>query len=136
MNTHCLALLAVFLPIVEEYAPSITIQIDTVGLAPRSNIDSEKDSSAPPRAALATGVIMLKVPPVCSSPHIPHIFFFPSKKTYFLLFIQTTKELHVEAAPRHAKIMPGGDTTLDVKARTPSLLLPALTPPLKKGYQF
>jgi hypothetical protein len=51
-------------PIIEDYAPSITIQVDVVGLTERLNVDGEKDGNAPPRPALGTASITLTVPPV------------------------------------------------------------------------
>ena len=65
---------ALFFPILEEYAPNITIQVDSVGLAQRNNVDSEKDSSAPPRSALATGSITINVPPVSKNSILSFFF--------------------------------------------------------------
>ncbi len=55
------------MPIIEEYAPNIAIQVDVVGLTERLNVDGQKDGSAPPRPALGTASITLTVPPVPST---------------------------------------------------------------------
>ncbi|KAL6044106.1 Alpha-2-Macroglobulin, variant 2 [Balamuthia mandrillaris] len=77
-------------PILEEYAPSINIQVDTVGLAKRSNLDNKEEENAPPRPALATATIELIVPP-------------------------TTRELTVTVTPQHTKVIPGGETVVAVR---------------------
>lgn len=51
-------------PIIEDYAPNIMIQVDIVGLTERLNIDGQKDNTAPPRPALGSASITLTVPPV------------------------------------------------------------------------
>src|SRR5690606_32571896 len=50
-------------PIEEAMTPSITVQVDLVGAAPRRGEDGKIDPTLPKRPAYAVGAVALSVPP-------------------------------------------------------------------------
>ena len=77
------------IPIEEGWTPNVHLQVDLVGAAAR-----ESTAAVPDRPAFATGTVSLPIPP-------------------------RGRTLAVEAAPRDAKVAPGGKTTIDVRLRGP-----------------
>lgn len=51
------------IPIDDAYAPSLQVQLDLVGAAPRTQDNGQPDPALPPRPAFAMGQIGLSVPP-------------------------------------------------------------------------
>ncbi|MFZ1400766.1 MAG: MG2 domain-containing protein, partial [Candidatus Promineifilaceae bacterium] len=51
------------IPITEAHIPNLTVQVDVVGSAPRTNDAGEPLAAVPPRPAFATGSLSLSVPP-------------------------------------------------------------------------
>jgi uncharacterized protein YfaS (alpha-2-macroglobulin family) len=51
------------IPITNEHIPNLSMQIDVVGSAPRTDDDGEELPDVPPRPAFATGSLNLSVPP-------------------------------------------------------------------------
>ncbi|MCX4239452.1 Ig-like domain-containing alpha-2-macroglobulin family protein [Paraliomyxa miuraensis] len=79
-------------PIEEAMTPSITVQVDLAGAAPRRGEDGKVDPKLPKRPAYAVGTAALSVPPR-----------------------QRTLALSVE--PGKPKIEPGGETTVAVQVK-------------------
>ena len=50
-------------PVLEAYIPSVGVQVDLVGAAPRRNSQGQVDASLPSRPAFASGSLELSVPP-------------------------------------------------------------------------
>ncbi len=83
------------IPIDEAWTPGVTVQVDLVGTAPRTNDDgTPADGATPPRPAFATGTIDLKIPPV-------------------------TRALTVTATPAATDLSPGAGTTVTVAVAGP-----------------
>jgi alpha-2-macroglobulin len=76
----------------ETHFPSVIVQIDLVGTAPRVGDDGKPLAGVPRRPAYAKGAITLPVPPV-------------------------TRGLRVEAIPAESRLEPGGETELVVDVR-------------------
>jgi alpha-2-macroglobulin len=74
----------------ETHFPSVIVQVDLVGTAPRIGDDGESLAGAPRRPAYAKGTITLPVPPVA-------------------------RELSVKATPAVSKLEPGGETELAIE---------------------
>lgn len=81
-------------PIDEAWTPGVTVQVDLVGTAPRTDDDGRPVDGAPPRPAFATGTVDLKIPPV-------------------------TRALTVTATPAAAALSPGVGTTVTVAVAGP-----------------
>ena len=79
-------------PIVDAMTPSVQVQVDLVGSAPRRGPDGKVSPDLPPRPAYASGTVVLQVPP-----------------------LRRTLTLGVE--PGVAKIEPGGKTTVGVEVK-------------------
>ncbi len=79
-------------PIGEEHIPNVYVQVDLVGSAVRVDDAGNDLLDLPRRPAYARGQLNLAVPPL-------------------------SRRLHLEAAPRSAKLEPGGETTIDVTVR-------------------
>ncbi len=77
------------IPIDDAMTPSVMVQVDLVGTAPRRGADGKTDPDLPRRPALAVGSISLSVPPL-------------------------RRTLSVTATPARAKLEPGGKTTVNV----------------------
>ncbi|MEM6989523.1 MAG: MG2 domain-containing protein, partial [Myxococcota bacterium] len=77
-------------PIVDAMTPSILVQVDVVGSAPRRDDDGKVDPKLPRRPAYATGSVSLSVPP-------------------------RQRTLDVKVSPGVSKIEPGGSTHVDVQ---------------------
>ncbi len=77
------------LPIEEAYLPDITLNVELVGAAPRTDDQGEPLPELPVRPAYAAGEITLNVPPL-------------------------RRTLAVEATLADRELMPGGETTLDL----------------------
>ncbi len=82
-------------PISEDDIPNVTVQVDLVGAAARLDAAGEPDESLPRRPAYATGSLDLRVPAYA-------------------------RTLAVEVSPRESEVEPGGQTTVDVRARDAS----------------
>ncbi|MCB9561597.1 MAG: Ig-like domain-containing protein [Kofleriaceae bacterium] len=76
-------------PIKDAYVPNLFVQVDLVGKTARLGDDGQPATNLPDRPAYAMGVLNLPVP--------------PKRRT-----------LHVEVAPRSAKVEPGVKTQMDV----------------------
>jgi uncharacterized protein YfaS (alpha-2-macroglobulin family) len=76
-------------PVTEEHFPSLHVQVDVVGSAPRLDDKGNEVKGLPRRPAFASGAATLKVPPL-------------------------KRKLKLEVKPRKAKLVPGGTTTIDV----------------------
>ena len=83
------ASLAMEVPILAEHIPDVTVQVDLVGSAPRSDDSGEVKDDLPRRVAFASGTLTFKVPPL-------------------------TRTLDVQAVPRAAALEPGGETVIDL----------------------
>jgi uncharacterized protein YfaS (alpha-2-macroglobulin family) len=79
-------------PILEAHIPDVTVQIDVVGSAGRTDDKGEPRDDLPRRVAYAKGSLTFEVPPL-------------------------ERTLAVEAKPRKTKIDPGGKTTIDLVVR-------------------
>jgi len=79
-------------PILEEYVPDVTVQVDLVGSAMRTDDQGEPREDLPRRVAFASGNLTFKVPPLA-------------------------RTLQVTAAPREPALEPGSETTIDVSVR-------------------
>lgn len=77
------------LPLTDAHYPSLSLQVDLVGSAPRIDARGEPDLKLPRRPAYASGSTSLAVPP-------------------------RQRSLEVEVAPRVRKLLPGGSTVIDV----------------------
>lgn len=76
-------------PIEEAMTPSITVQVDLVGAAPRRGEDGKVDPKLPKRPAYAMGSAVLEIPP-------------------------RQRTLTLSVAPAQAKLEPGGKTSVQV----------------------
>lgn len=77
-------------PIEEAMTPSITVQVDLVGAAPRRGADGKVDASLPRRPAYAVGSATLAVPP-------------------------RQRTLRLAVAPAQAKLEPGAETSVAIE---------------------
>jgi uncharacterized protein YfaS (alpha-2-macroglobulin family) len=73
----------------EWYMPSVQVQVDVVGSAPRLDNKGEEEKTLPRRPAYANGSISLSVPAL-------------------------SRALTVTVTPRNKRIVPGGSTTIDI----------------------
>ncbi len=80
------------IPIKESAIPNLWAQVDLVGAAPRTDDAGQAKADLPKRPAFATGELNLAVPPL-------------------------QRALTVTAAPRAAKLEPGGTTVVDVTVK-------------------
>ncbi|MEJ7799465.1 MAG: alpha-2-macroglobulin family protein, partial [Ilumatobacter sp.] len=76
-------------PIDDAFIPNVTVQVDMVGSAPRTDDDGNLVPDAPGRPAFATGQISLSIPPI-------------------------TRALAVSAVPAAEFVEPGADTSVTV----------------------
>ena len=76
-------------PIEDSYIPEITVQVDLVGAAARTDDKGNPLVDLPQRPAYAVGSLTLSVPPI-------------------------SRRLSVEAVPQANRLEPGGKTTLDL----------------------
>ncbi len=79
-------------PITAQAFPSLTVQVNLVGSAPRLDATGEPDPKLPRRPAYASGTTSLAVPPL-------------------------QRKLAVKVTPRPDKVAPGGKTVLDLSVR-------------------
>lgn len=79
-------------PIKAEWTPNIHVQVDLTGATARTNDQGQPDQALPPRPALASGEINLKIPPL-------------------------ERKLRVTATPRQQGLEPGGETRVDVEVQ-------------------
>lgn len=77
------------IPIEEKYIPNLSIQVDLVGSAPRTDDSGEVIADAPPRPAFASGQLDLSIPPL-------------------------QRTLSLEVLPDLDSLEPGGETSLTV----------------------
>ena len=82
-------------PIEEQYAPNIHVQVNLVGSAVRVDGAGNELPAAPRRPAYARGRLNLSIPPL-------------------------SRTLQVDATPRALKLEPGAETTIDVSVRDAS----------------
>ncbi len=80
------------IPMEEAYLPNIYAQVDLVGSSPRQDDKGEIDPKLPNRPAFASGSINLPIS-------------------------IASRKLTVEAVPKDATLVPGGETTVDVSVR-------------------
>ena len=80
------------IPIEEKYIPNLSIQVDLVGSAPRTDDQGEPLPNVPPRPAYATAQLDLSIPPL-------------------------QRTLSLQATPDQSKLEPGGETTLSVTVK-------------------
>ncbi len=73
----------------EAWTPGVMVQVDLVGSAPRTDDAGAPDPRLPPRPALASGEVTLRIPPA-------------------------RRRLKLEVTPRQSELEPGGETVLDV----------------------
>jgi uncharacterized protein YfaS (alpha-2-macroglobulin family) len=76
-------------PIEEEHIPNLTVQVDLVGAAPRTDDKGEAIRGVPARPAFATGQLSLSIPPL-------------------------DRTLSLQVTPRVKELEPGGSTMLDL----------------------
>ena len=76
-------------PMEDSYIPEITVQVDLVGAAPRTDDKGNPREDLPKRPAYASGSLTLSVPPI-------------------------SRTLTVQATPQESRLEPGGKTTLDL----------------------
>jgi uncharacterized protein YfaS (alpha-2-macroglobulin family) len=86
-NSHTLRV-----PIKDEYAPNIHVQVDLVGATWRTDEEGNQQQQLPRRPAFASGELELSIPPL-------------------------QRKLMVTATPRDKTLEPGGVTTVDIVAR-------------------
>jgi uncharacterized protein YfaS (alpha-2-macroglobulin family) len=79
-------------PILEEYLPNVSAQVDIVGSAPRVNDEGKEVKGAPRRPALASGSVTLAIPPL-------------------------KRKLALEAKAQDEKLEPGGKTVINVSLK-------------------
>ncbi len=79
-------------PIKDGYTPNVTVQVDLVGAASRTDAEGRVSDKLPKRPAFAKGSLNLSIPP-------------------------RARELAVEAAPRDKALEPGGETVVDVTVK-------------------
>lgn len=77
------------IPIAEEHIPTLNIQVDLTGAAPRTDDKGEAIANVPPRPAYATGSLTLAIPPV-------------------------SRTLTMTVAPAATELAPGVETSLAV----------------------
>ncbi len=77
------------IPISEGHIPNLTVQVDLVGSAPRTDDDGEELPDVPPRPAFATGSLNLSVPPY-------------------------SRELSIAIAPQSDSLQPGAETAVSL----------------------
>ncbi|MFO7681333.1 MAG: MG2 domain-containing protein, partial [Chloroflexota bacterium] len=75
------------IPITEEHLPSLGLQVDVAGSAPRTDDDGNELPGVPPRPAYASGSLTLSIPPY-------------------------SRELSVEIVPQAEKLEPGSETAV------------------------
>ncbi len=80
------------IPIEAKYIPNLSIQVDLVGSAPRTDDQGEPLANVPPRPAYATAQLELSIPPL-------------------------QRTLSLQATPDQSKLEPGGETTLSVMVK-------------------
>ena len=76
-------------PIEDSYIPEVTVQVDLVGAAERTDDKGNPLTGVPSRPAYAVGSLTLSVPPI-------------------------SRRLSVEATAQESRLEPGGSTTLDL----------------------
>ena len=76
-------------PLTEAHYPSLQVQVDLVGAAARIDARGEPDPKLPKRPAYASGTVSLSIPP-------------------------TQQKLKVKVTPRPQKLLPGGNTVIDL----------------------
>ena len=76
-------------PIEDSYIPDVTVQVDLVGAADRTDDKGNPLENVPQRPAYAVGSLTLSVPPI-------------------------SRRLSVQAVPQANRLEPGGKTTLDL----------------------
>jgi alpha-2-macroglobulin len=86
-NSHTLRI-----PIKDEYAPNVHVQVDLVGATWRADEEGNQQRQLPKRPALASGELKLSIPPL-------------------------RRELAVTATPRDKTLEPGGVTAVDIVVR-------------------
>jgi uncharacterized protein YfaS (alpha-2-macroglobulin family) len=86
-NSHTLRI-----PIKDEYAPNIHVQVDLVGAAWRTDEEGHQQHQLPKRPAFASGELKLSIPPL-------------------------RRKLAVTATPRVKSLEPGGVTAVDIVVR-------------------
>ncbi|MCA9655386.1 MAG: hypothetical protein KC501_36060 [Myxococcales bacterium] len=79
-------------PIEEAMTPSVTVQVDVVGSAPRRGEDGKVDPELPRQPGYATGTATLQVPPL-------------------------RRTLSIDVKPAQAKLEPGGHTQVELTVR-------------------
>jgi uncharacterized protein YfaS (alpha-2-macroglobulin family) len=79
-------------PVVDAYVPDVTVQIEVVGSAPRTDDEGAPLPDKARRVAFASGSLTLRVPPVAHA-------------------------LDVVVTPRERSLAPGGSTVLDLAVR-------------------
>ncbi len=79
-------------PIKDGYTPNVTVQVDLVGAASRTDAEGRVSDKLPKRPAFAKGALNLSIPP-------------------------RARQLAVEAAPRDKALEPGGETVVDVTVK-------------------
>ena len=77
------------IPIGEEHIPNLSVQIDVIGSAPRTDDEGNELSGTPPRPAFATGILDLSIPPY-------------------------SRELSLAIAPQADKLEPGEETSVSI----------------------
>ncbi|PID86931.1 MAG: hypothetical protein CSB13_01920 [Chloroflexi bacterium] len=77
------------IPITIDYLPKLSMQVDVVGSAPRTDDDGNPLPEAPDRPAYATGLLDLSIPPY-------------------------SRELTVELSPQAEKLVPGEETAVSL----------------------
>ena len=80
------------IPIKDEYAPNLHVQVDLVGGAWRTDEEGNQQPQLPKRPAFASGELKLSIPPL-------------------------RRRLEVSATPRDKTLEPGGATTVDIVVR-------------------
>ncbi|MCB8980389.1 MAG: hypothetical protein H6657_23510 [Ardenticatenaceae bacterium] len=77
------------IPITEDHIPSLSVQVDLAGSAPRTDDAGEPLDGVPPRPAFATGSLSLSVPPY-------------------------SRELNIAIAPQSDRLEPGEETAVSL----------------------
>ena len=88
--THTLSV-----PIAEAHVPDLTVQVDLVGAAPRTDDEGRLLPDAPPRPAYASGSLGLKIPPI-------------------------TRTLSLDVVPAEPEVEPGATTSIELSITDPS----------------
>jgi alpha-2-macroglobulin len=86
-NSHTLRI-----PIKDEYAPNVHVQVDLVGATWRADEEGNQQRQLPKRPAFASGELKISIPPL-------------------------RRKLAVTATPRDKTLEPGGVTTVDIVVR-------------------